>query len=80
MQIPISSRDRRKTKSLVEPRSRFLSKFQPAIEFRLDVAVEMVKEGRGVKYAVRSIQKRILDRLTAKEKEEELEEESGNKS
>lgn len=75
MQIPITSRDRKKTKSLLEPRSRFLSKFEPAIEFRLDVAIEIARQGRGVEYVIRSIQKRILDRRTAEEKEEELVEE-----
>lgn len=65
LEIPISSRDRKTTKSLLEPRARLYSKFESAIEFRLDVAVEMSKEENrnlGVKHAILQIQKRIIKR------------------
>jgi hypothetical protein len=67
LQIPIRPRDRKKTKSLLEPNFRFYSRFEPPIEFRLDVAVEMAKRRRGVKDAIRSIQKQILSRRAKRE-------------
>jgi hypothetical protein len=63
--IPISTRDRKLTKSLLDPEPGFHSKFEAAIEFRLDVAIEMAKEenrDRGIDHAIREIQRKIIKR------------------
>lgn len=62
MQIPIDPKDRKTTKALSGD---FFARFESAIEFRLDVAVEMAKEenrDKGVKHAIKQIQRRILAR------------------
>lgn len=72
MQIPISSRDRKITINLSGD---FFARFEPAIEFRLDVAVEMAKEqnrGKGVKYAIKILQKRAIQRRRAREQESNI--------
>jgi hypothetical protein len=65
MAIPISARERKITKSLLDEPARFYSKFEGATEFRLDVAVEMAKEDnrdKGVQHAIKQIRKQILKR------------------
>lgn len=67
--LPITSRDRKITKALSGD---FFARFEPAVEFRLEVAVEMAnKENRdkGVKHAIRQIQKRVLERHRRREKD-----------
>lgn len=62
MQIPIHPKDRKMTKALSGD---FFARFEPATEFRLDVAVEMARDenrGKGVKHAIKQIQRRILAR------------------
>jgi hypothetical protein len=75
-ELPISSQDRRKTLDLLEPRARLFSRFEPSIEFRLDVAVMMSKKqnrNAGIKHAIRQVQKRILRRQQEKERDKDRE-------
>ena len=58
MKLKISFEDRKRVLSLLEPSLSFFAKFEPLIEFKLDVAVEMAKEenrGKGVEHAIRSL-------------------------
>jgi hypothetical protein len=62
LQLPIYSSHRKRTKALSGD---FFARFEGAIEFRLDVAVEMAKEqnrGKGVRHAVRILQRRAVER------------------
>lgn len=67
--LPITSKDRKITKALSGD---FFARFESAIEFRLDVAVEMAKKenrDKGVKHAIRQIQRRALERRRQREKD-----------
>ena len=73
LKLPIGFEDRRRVFSRLEPSIRFFSKFEPLIEFKLDVAVEMAKEenrGKGVEHAIRSLKNRMRERRAAREKRE----------
>ncbi len=64
-QLPIYSSHRKRTNALS---GNFFARFEGAIEFRLDVAVEMAKEqnrGKGVRHAVRILQRRAVERRKA---------------
>lgn len=68
LELPISSRDRKRTKALSGD---FFARFEGAIEFRLDVAVEMAKQqnrGKDVsRHAIKILQKRAVQRRKARE-------------
>jgi hypothetical protein len=65
LKLEIFGSDRKRTKTLSGD---FFARFEGAIEFRLDVAVEMAKEenrGKGVRHAIRILQKRATERRRA---------------
>jgi hypothetical protein len=66
LQLSIYSNYRKRTKALSGD---FFARFEGAIEFRLDIAVEMaIDENRvkGIRHAVRILQKRIIERRREK--------------
>jgi len=70
LKLGIFGSDRKRTKTLSGDKC---ARFEGAIEFRLDVAVEMAKEenrGKGVRHAIAILQKRAIARRRAKEREE----------
>jgi hypothetical protein len=70
LQIPVFSSYHKRTKILS---GNFFARFEGAIEFRLDVAVEMAKEenrGKGVRPAIRILQERAVQRRKAREARE----------
>jgi sarcosine oxidase delta subunit len=67
LQLEIFGSDRKRTKTLSGDK---FARFEGAIEFRLDVAVEMAKEenrGKGVRHAIAILQKRATVRRRARE-------------
>ena len=67
LQLPIYSSRRKRTKALSGD---FFARFEGSMEFRLDVAVELAKEenrGKGVRHAVRILQKQAIERRKARE-------------
>lgn len=74
LKLQISFEDRRRAFSPLEPSLGFFTKFEPLIEFKLDVAVEMAKEenrGKGVNHAIQSLQNRIRERRASRERREQ---------
>jgi hypothetical protein len=69
LKLEIFGSDRKRTKSLSGDK---FARFEGAIEFRLDVAIEMAKEenrGKGVRHAISILQKRAVNRRKEREKE-----------
>lgn len=66
--LPIYSKDRKYTKALSGD---FYARFESAIEFRLDLILEMSRDEnreKGLRYALNSLQNKVLQRRVAVEK------------
>lgn len=66
-QLPVYSSHRKRTKAMS---GNFFARFEGAIEFRLDVAVEMAKDqnrGKGARHAIKVLQKRAVEKRKGRE-------------